>query len=88
MINESWPSCIAKQVNSSVQSAYWNFGKLLFEKQLKEGYGSGVVSHPNKKSLWILSRTAKMDEAIYQQIIARLKENGFDLSKIQITKQL
>jgi len=34
---------IAKQVNSSTQSVYWNLGKLLFEKQLEEGYGSGVV---------------------------------------------
>jgi predicted nuclease of restriction endonuclease-like (RecB) superfamily len=35
---------IAKQINSSVQSAYWNLGKLLFEKQIAEGYGSGVVN--------------------------------------------
>ncbi|GHE31165.1 DUF1016 N-terminal domain-containing protein [Sphingobacterium griseoflavum] len=34
---------IAKQVNSTANSVYWNLGKLLFEKQLEEGYGSGVV---------------------------------------------
>ncbi|MBN9312780.1 MAG: hypothetical protein BGO40_00790 [Chryseobacterium sp. 39-10] len=34
---------IARQVNSGIQSAYWNLGKLLFEKQLAEGYGSNVV---------------------------------------------
>jgi len=34
---------IAKQVNSTANSVYWNLGKLLFEKQLAEGYGSGVV---------------------------------------------
>jgi len=34
---------IAKQVNSSTQSVYWSLGKLLSEKQLEEGYGSGVV---------------------------------------------
>ncbi len=34
---------IAKQVNSAANSVYWNLGKLLFEKQLNEGYGSGVV---------------------------------------------
>lgn len=33
----------AKQVNSAANSVYWNLGKLLFEKQLEEGYGSGVV---------------------------------------------
>ena len=35
---------LAKQINSAVQSVYWDLGKLLFEKQLEEGYGSGVVN--------------------------------------------
>lgn len=34
---------IAKQVNSTAISVYWDLGKILFEKQLEEGYGSGVV---------------------------------------------
>jgi len=34
---------IALQVNSATNSVYWSLGKLLFEKQLEEGYGSGVV---------------------------------------------
>ncbi len=35
---------IAKQVNSASNSVYWNLGKILFEKQLEKGYGSGVVN--------------------------------------------
>lgn len=34
---------VAKQLASAANSVYWNLGKLLFEKQLEEGYGSGVV---------------------------------------------
>ncbi|HOG20591.1 MAG TPA: PDDEXK nuclease domain-containing protein [Salinivirgaceae bacterium] len=34
---------VAKQVNTTANSVYWNLGKLLFEKHLEEGYGSGVV---------------------------------------------
>ena len=34
---------IAQQVNRTTNSVYWNLGKLLFEKQLSGGYGSGVV---------------------------------------------
>ena len=34
---------IAKQVNSTTNSVYWNLGKLLFERQLEEGYGGSVV---------------------------------------------
>lgn len=35
---------VAKQLASAATSVYWNLGKLLFEKQLEEGYGSGVVN--------------------------------------------
>lgn len=34
---------VAKLVNSTVHSAYWNIGKLLFERHLEGGYGSGIV---------------------------------------------
>ncbi|MDR0307196.1 MAG: PDDEXK nuclease domain-containing protein [Chitinispirillales bacterium] len=34
---------LARQIAGTTQSVYWNLGKLLFEKQLAEGYGSGVV---------------------------------------------
>ncbi|MFC0343832.1 PDDEXK nuclease domain-containing protein [Epilithonimonas hispanica] len=34
---------VAQQVNTTANSVYWSLGKLLFEKQLEEGYGSRVV---------------------------------------------
>lgn len=34
---------VARQVNNTVNSAYWKIGRLLFEKNLESGYGSGVV---------------------------------------------
>lgn len=54
---------------------------------LAEDYSYAVVSNPNRKYLWILSRTPKMDEGLYQQILSRLKEKQFDLSKLQRTPQ-
>ena len=35
---------IARQVSKTVNSAYWNLGKLLFEKKIEGGYGSSVVN--------------------------------------------
>jgi predicted nuclease of restriction endonuclease-like (RecB) superfamily len=35
---------LAKQLTTATNSVYWNLGKLLFEKQLAEGYGTGVVN--------------------------------------------
>lgn len=34
---------VARQVTSSINSVYWNIGKLLFDRNLESGYGSGVV---------------------------------------------
>ena len=34
---------VARQVNTTVNSVYWNIGKLLFDRNLESGYGSGVV---------------------------------------------
>lgn len=33
----------ARQLSKASNSMYWNLGKLLFEKKIEEGYGSGVV---------------------------------------------
>lgn len=67
---------------------FWPFKGKYWIIDLADDYSYAVVSHPNKKYLWILSRTSKMDNTVYQQIISRLKSNGFDLSKIKITEQL
>ncbi|MEO8764281.1 MAG: lipocalin family protein [Ginsengibacter sp.] len=67
---------------------FWPFRGKYWIIDLADDYGYAVVSHPNKKYLWILSRIPKMSEIIYQQIINRLKEKGFDLSRLQTTKQL
>jgi len=66
---------------------FWPFRAKYWIIDLADDYSYAVVSHPNKKYLWILSRTPKMDNATYQQILSRLKEKGFDLSKLQITQQ-
>jgi apolipoprotein D and lipocalin family protein len=67
---------------------FWPFKASYWIIDLATDYSYAVVSHPNKKYLWILSRTSKMDDIVYQEIIDKLKSKGFDLSKLQKTKQL
>jgi apolipoprotein D and lipocalin family protein len=66
---------------------FWPFKGDYWIIDLATDYSYAVVSHPNRKYLWILSRTPKMDKIVLQQIMDRLRANGFDLSKIQITVQ-
>jgi len=67
---------------------FWPFKGKYWIIDLAKDYSYAVVGHPNKKYLWILSRTQTMDNNIYQQIISRIQQKGFDISKIKLTKQL
>ena len=67
---------------------FWPFRGKYWIIDLADDYSYAVVGHPNKKYLWILSRTTKLEDTTYQQIISRIKEKGFDISKIKKTQQL
>ena len=42
-----------------------------------------VVSEPKREYLWILSRTPQMPAAIYQELLGKLHDRGFDLKRIE-----
>ncbi|TAE47950.1 MAG: hypothetical protein EAZ89_16435 [Bacteroidetes bacterium] len=67
---------------------FWPFKGKYWIIELADDYSYAVVGHPNKKYLWILSRTPVMNGTLYQQIISRVKEKGFDISKIKTTLQV
>ncbi len=67
---------------------FWPFRGKYWIIDLADDYSYAVVSHPNKKYLWILSRTPQMDAQVYEHILLRLKNKGFDLDKIQKTVHL
>ncbi len=65
---------------------FWPFRAKYWIIDLAPDYSFAVVSHPNKKNLWILSRTPKMNQEVFQQILDRLRYMGFDISKLQLTE--
>ena len=67
---------------------FWPFRGKYWIIDLSNDYSYAVVGHPNLNYLWILSRTANMDDLIYQEIISRIALKGYDVSKILKTKQL
>jgi apolipoprotein D and lipocalin family protein len=66
---------------------FWPFRGKYWIIDLAEDYSFAVVSHPNRKYLWILSRSPQMSESVYAQILYRLEKKGFDLLKLQKTEQ-
>ncbi|MBV2131669.1 lipocalin family protein [Pseudomonas sp. MAP12] len=54
---------------------------------LDENYQLVAVSEPKKEYLWILARTPKIAPNDYKNMLARLSQKGFDIRKIEVTKQ-
>ena len=54
---------------------------------LAPDYSYAVVGEPDRKYLWVLSRTPAMDETTIQGILDRVKQNGYDLAGVIRTKQ-
>jgi apolipoprotein D and lipocalin family protein len=67
---------------------FWPFRAKYWIIDLADDYSYAVVGHPNRKYLWILSRSLEMNDTAYEKIISRLKEQGFDISKIRRTEQI
>ena len=67
---------------------FWPFKGKYWIIDLADDYSYAVVGHPNRAYLWILSRTPKMDKNTYEEIVGRIKEKKFDISKLQKTVQV
>lgn len=68
-------------------SFFWPFSGDYWIIELGRDYEYAVVGHPNRTYLWILSRTKKMDETLYHDILSRLTAQGYDTTKLIRTLQ-
>lgn len=55
--------------------------------ELEPNYQYAVVGHPSRDYLWVLSRTPQMDPALYEAILGRLSERGYQLERLDKTAQ-
>lgn len=66
---------------------FWPFYGDYWIIKLGNDYDYSVVGTPNRKYLWILSRTPQMDDNLYSQIIEYVKSKDFDVNKLIKTFQ-
>jgi apolipoprotein D and lipocalin family protein len=50
-------------------------------------YQLAAVSDPRREYLWVLSRTPQLDPKVYADLLQRLKQQQFDIQKLEITAQ-
>ena len=67
---------------------FWPFYGDYWIIKLGENYDYSVVGTPNRKYLWILSRTPKMDQKLYSELIDFAKSKGFNTDDLILTPQI
>lgn len=66
---------------------FWPFSGAYWIIELDADYQWAVVGHPNRNYLWILCRKPHMDQALYDDLIERIRNKGYDVSRIKRTLQ-
>ena len=61
---------------------FWPFYGDYWIIKLGNDYDYSVVGTPNRKYLWILSRTPHLDDSIYDKLIQKASGWGFNISEI------
>jgi apolipoprotein D and lipocalin family protein len=66
---------------------FWPFSGNYWIIDLAPDYSYAVVGEPDRKYLWILSRSSQLTESVYGQILTRVRALGYDPSGLTTTRQ-
>ena len=66
---------------------FWPFRGDYWIIELDPEYQYAVVGHPSRNYLWILCRRPHMDEALYNQLLAKIAAQGYDVNRLVKTLQ-
>jgi apolipoprotein D and lipocalin family protein len=61
---------------------FWPFSADYWIIALGKEYDHAVVGTPNRKYLWILSRTSQIDDKLFSQLVESASSKGFDVSNL------
>ena len=77
-----------KKTNAKLKvTFFWPFYGDYWILDLGPSYEYAVVGEPKRRCLWILSRTPQIDDALYEQLLAKMANQGFDTSRMIKTGQ-
>jgi len=86
--SSGWAKVVDQKTDSKLKvTFFWPFFGDYWIIDLSPNYEYAVVGEPSRKYLWILSRTAKMDDRLYAEITGRLAAKGYDATKLERGRQ-
>lgn len=68
-------------------SFFWIFYADYFVLELDKNYQWAVIGSSSDNYLWILSRTPQMEKSLYIELIKRITNRGYDVSKLIAVEQ-
>ena len=79
---------VDKKTNAKLKvTFFWPFYGDYWILDLGPNYEYAVVGEPGRKYLWVLSRSSRMDEALYQQLLQKMAAQGFNTESMIRTSQ-
>ncbi len=66
---------------------FWPFSGDYWIVDLADDYSYAAVADPGRDYLWILSRTPTLPKATYERIVEGLREQGFEVGRLERTPQ-
>jgi len=79
---------VDKRTNAKLKvTFFWPFSGNYWIIDLAPDYSYAVVGEPDRRYLWILSRSSQLTESVYGQIVTRVRELGYDPSGLTKTRQ-
>ena len=86
--SSGWAKVVDQETGAKLKvTFFWPFFGDYWILELGPKYEYAVVGEPSRKYLWILSRSPKMDDALYAEVTGRLAAKGYDASKLERMRQ-
>ncbi len=77
-----------KETNAEWRMQFiWPLKSAYLITYLSEDYQTTIIGVPGRKYAWIMARTKSLPDATYQELVAELKRQGHDISRLRKVPQ-
>jgi apolipoprotein D and lipocalin family protein len=86
IVGKAWVTDKTTNAKLDVQF-FWPFSGAYWIIELDPEYRYAVVGHPSRNYLWILSRTPQISDELYERLLGKARQQGYDISRVKRTLQ-
>lgn len=61
---------------------FWLFSAPYLILHVNDAHTETVIGHPNRKMMWIMTRSPEIEESDWERLVAVLRQRDYDLDKL------